>query len=289
MLARVHAVSNRRKHLAYWIGFLKGVLASGKVEQLEFAPLRAEAEAFLLATHDDDAAELLRDLETTFEDQAGEIKSVIECIVEMRCDALGPEEVKDKVNSYFGFCAGIACDNRINLREVERLIEETSAVASVCADPRVASIERAARLAIADGQITPDEQADITRWIARLVGDSASDTGLATFGNGCAVGEEYLTSPEAIVFNGSCFVVTGQFSIAPRKVLVSLIAERGGVVKPAVTRDTEYLVVAAAASRDWRFSHAGTKLQHALELRTTMGRPHLVPETTFRVALGSAL
>ncbi|MBX9457402.1 MAG: hypothetical protein KL863_16070 [Rhizobium sp.] len=43
-LGRIHARSNNRKATAYWLGFLKGILASDKVEMAEFAPLHIEAE-----------------------------------------------------------------------------------------------------------------------------------------------------------------------------------------------------------------------------------------------------
>lgn len=61
-LGRIHNCSNNRKAMAYWLGFLKGVLASKHVETAEFSPLKVEAENFLALLKDDDAKELIEDL-----------------------------------------------------------------------------------------------------------------------------------------------------------------------------------------------------------------------------------
>jgi hypothetical protein len=62
--------------------------------------------------------------------------------------------------------------------------------------------------------------------------------------------------------------------------------ERGGLVSRSVSRSTDYLIVAAIASRDWLHSHQGTKIIEALKLREKGGSIHFVEELTFRKALG---
>ncbi|HDZ72486.1 MAG TPA: hypothetical protein ENH55_06840 [Aurantimonas coralicida] len=284
-LANIHRKANQRKAAAYWLGFLRGVLASSRVETREMGPLRIEAEQFLTLLHDEDAAELIRDLDTAWDDTSAEIYSVIECIVGVRSREFVIETDKDEVNEFYGFCAGIACDNVITPHEVEKLIDRVWRSDILLDDRRVASMAKTVSFAIADGRITPDESEDICDWITRLVGDSAADTGVATFGN-VGVIDGALDDPAEVVFEGRMFVLTGKFAIGPRKAVARMIAERGGGWKNAVCRKTDYLAVAASASRDWRHTHEGLKIMRAMKLRGKGGRPHMVQEPTLAVALG---
>jgi hypothetical protein len=64
------------------------------------------------------------------------------------------------------------------------------------------------------------------------------------------------------------------------------IVKRGGLVSRTISRNTDYLIVAAVASRDWLHSHQETKIIEARKLRESGGRLHFVEEFTFRKALG---
>nr|WP_295468194.1 hypothetical protein [Mesorhizobium sp.] len=282
-LGRIHAKENQQKALGYWLGFLEGVLASENVERAEMAPLRAEAQQFLTLLHDDDAAELIRDLDA-WNDAPEEIYSVLETIVGYRSREFVVKSDKDVVNEFYGFCAGIACDNSITPAEVERLLGRLDSSSVLQGDGRVASLGRAARKSIEDGRITAEESEDICQWITKLVGDSATDTGLPTFGN-VGVIDGALEDASLFSIPERMFVLTGKFAIGPRKVLAGMISERGGAWKNTVCRETDYLVIAAEASRDWKHSHEGTKIIRAMELRQKGGRPDLVHEPMLASAL----
>lgn len=283
-LARIHAQANHRKALGYWLGFLQGVMASERVELREMAPLRVEAEQFLALLHDDDAAELIRDLEM-WGDAPEEVYAVLETIVGIRSQEFSVTSEKDEVNGFYGFCAGIACDNSITPKEVEKLLSRLDSSVILREDSRVSSLGYAATKSIQDGRITPEESEDICGWITRLVGDSATDTGLPTFGN-VGVIDGALEDPSQFIIPSHMFVLTGKFAIGPRKVLAGMISERGGEWKNTVCSQTDYLVVAAEASRDWKHSHEGTKIIRAMELREKGGRPDLVQEPMLAQALG---
>lgn len=282
-LGRIHATSNNRKALAYWLGFLKGILASNNVEAAEYEPLKVEAENFLDRLHDPDAYELIEDLRM-WENEPREVYEIVENIVAMRSRSFVIESEKDEINELYGFCAGIACDNRITPEEVERLLSKLDSYPRIQTDRRVTNLKNAAQRSIADGRITPEESNDICAWITHLVGDSASDTGLATFGN-VGVLEGALEDHNDIAFDRRMFVLTGKFILGPRKVIQGMITDRGGEFKNSVCRNTNYLCVAAEASRDWRHSHEGLKIIRAMELRDEGHGPHLVHEGTLAKAL----
>lgn len=281
-LGRIHAHCNKRKAIGYWLGFLKGVLASEHIENSEYEPLKIECENFLRLLHDPDADELIEDLHM-WRDEPKEIYEIVETIVTIRSRDHVVESEKDEINELYGFCAGIACDNRITPKEVEKLLTKLSSYSRIQTDKRVINLRDAALRSIADGRITAEESKDICDWITYLVGDSATDTGIATFGN-VGVLEGALDDHNEIVFEQRVFVLTGKFTLGPRKAIQTMISDRGGAFKNNVCRNTSYLCVAAEASRDWRHSHEGTKIIRALELRDQGGGPHLVHEGTLTQA-----
>ncbi|MFN7011868.1 MAG: hypothetical protein ACK4PN_17765 [Allorhizobium sp.] len=282
-LGRIHAHSNSRKALGYWLGFLKGVLASESIEKAEYEPLRVESENFLGLLHDPDARELIEDL-CLWKDEPNEVYEIVESIIAMRSRDFAIETEKDEINELYGFCAGIACDNRITPKEVEKLLSKLSSYPRIQTDKRMVNLRNAALRSIADGRITPEESDDICTWITHLVGDSATDTGIATFGN-IGVLEGALEDHKDIIFDRRMFVLTGKFTLGPRKAIQGMISDRGGEFKSSVCRNTNYLCVAAEASRDWRHSHEGTKIIRAMELRDEGCGPDLVHEGTLAKAL----
>lgn len=283
-LGRIHAGANDRKATAYWLGFLRGVLASGSIETMELPPLRAEAAVLLENLGDAGAASLLDDLDARRWNDGAHLLDIVGQAEAMRGRGFRIESRKDAVNELYGFCAGIACDNHITPSEVETLLTKIAATPGLTDDARVRSLEFAARRSIEDGRITEEESEDICSWIARLVGDSCTDTGLATFGN-VGVVDGSLRDHTQVQFADRMFVLTGKFSIGPRKVVAGLVKDRGGNWKDVVCTKTDYLVVAVAGSRDWVHSHEGTKILRALEIREKGGRLHVVEEPTFSAAL----
>lgn len=283
-LGRVHAKSNYRKALAYWLGFLNGVLASDDVQELEVLPLATEAQTFLGLFGPQNAENLVGDLtELGPADRFQAFRSV-EAIISRRSNELIFDDPKDEVNQFFGFCAGIACDNKITPGEVERLLAQISP--TLLKNDRIASLRKAALLSIQDGQITPEESQDICEWISKLVGDSAADTGVATFGN-VGIVDGAIDDPKRVVFDGRMFVLTGKFEIGPRKAIATMISDRGGRWKDSVCGKTDYLAIAVTASKDWKHSHEGLKIIHAMDLRKKGGLPNLVVEHTLSQALSA--
>ncbi|MDF1610045.1 hypothetical protein PZ897_17835, partial [Hoeflea sp. YIM 152468] len=177
----------------------------------------------------------------------------------------------------------VTCDNRITPSEVEKLLSKLRSYPNIQTDKRIINLRNAAMLSIADGRITEEESDDICTWITHLVGDSASDTGIATFGN-VGVIEGALEDHNEIIFDQRMFVLTGKFTLGPRKAVQVMICDRGGEFKNTVCRKTDYLCVATEASRDWRHSHEGNKIIKAIELREKGRIPNLVHEGTLAQA-----
>jgi hypothetical protein len=178
-------------------------LASESIENLEIESIRAEAAQLLCLFGDDDAADLIQDLDTAYADYHGEIYAVISGIVDYRSRSFNYEpEAKDRCNRFFGFCAGIACDGRLKVNDVEKLIGMIDQDTEFLDDPRMSGLRKAAAEAISDRHLSADEEKDFSEWIARLVGDSCADTGLPTYGNTPSI-DGVLRDPAKLVFENA--------------------------------------------------------------------------------------
>ena len=269
-LNTIHGERNYNKAICYWLGFLKGVLASKDVTSFELEPMILHSEELLSKFHDDDAAELLEDISQSWPDVGSEIKGVIENIIEYRSGEIDLNNNHNVFNMFFGFLKGVACDNVITTHEISELQNYLNAYPILLSDPRVQDVANVIKIAMSDGLISNEESNEICHWISRIVGDSYADTGL-TSSEDLAMSEEYLYSVEALSLNEANVVITGEFRI-PRRLVVKALTGSGAIVKSSVSKRTKYLVVAAVVSPHYTTPNAGTKLKAAYALRSS-GEP----------------
>ena len=118
-LETIHQERNLLKATCYWLGFLSGVLSSESVEKAELEPLILHSQEFLSNFHDEDAAELLLELEQAWPDISREAEGIIENIVDMRIEELDLNQGYNSTNLFYGFLKGIACDNVISKEELD--------------------------------------------------------------------------------------------------------------------------------------------------------------------------
>ena len=111
------------------------------------------------------------------------------------------------------------------------------------------------------------------------MGDSYADTGLSALG-GVPIFEDTVTRLAEGDILEKTFVLTGSFSISPRRIIEDAIAELGGSISRTVSKKTDYLIVASEASRDWIHTHKGTKIDKALQLRDVHAKPAIIEEYT---------
>jgi NAD-dependent DNA ligase len=84
-------------------------------------------------------------------------------------------------------------------------------------------------------------------------------------------------APE-IAFPGALFVVTGTFAYGPRAAVVATIEQRGGEVRPSVTKKTDFLVIGEIGSQAWRHSSYGRKIEAAVTIRDSGAPLRIVAE-----------
>lgn len=281
-LETIHAERNKAKATCYWLGFLRGLIASDGIQEEELTPLILHTEEFLEHFQDDDAEELLTEICNDWPSVTDEAKGVIENILEFREGEINFESGYNAANYFNGFMKGIACDNYISEREVKFALSFLEAHPSLLRDPRVSDIKTQMLLAISDDTISDEESDELCAWISRLVGDSFADTGLSRAIDVAAT-EDFEAELDMATLIGKAVVVTGVFSgLYTRQEFTEALLQIGVKVANTVSKNVDVLVVANEASKHWATHNAGTKLLAAHDLRKKHGKPSLVTE---RVAI----
>lgn len=286
-LRRIHYHSNKRKVEIYWLGFLQGVRASGRIEHGEIAPLKAEAQAFARFFNDPDAKDLIEDITHVHGNFDNDLYEQLDDIVSVRRKRMTRDAAlseKDVVNEFLGFCAGVICDCKVLEAEAKAIVRRFSDEPALSGNPHLVGLRNTLNEALADHVLSGRESEEIKEWITRIVGDGYADTGVASIGNTSQM-PDMLEDHRAIVFPERIFVVTGTLRIAPRRKLAEMVEARSGVFADRITLETHYLVVAPTASRDWRSTHFGTKIEKAQKYIADGAPLRFVPEHVFEQAL----
>jgi hypothetical protein len=269
---------NRRKAELYWIGFLSGLLASGRLENTERFPLIAEAEHFFRCLGDPDAYDLVQDLAGSDQYPNDEIYEMIETIVEIRGQQLGELKIRDQTNYFLGQCAGVVCDQTVLSSGARKILETASVLSIESKDARVSEFACVLKRALKDSIIDHSEELEIIRWIQRFVGDAANDTGLPTAESSPDLPFADL-SANTIDLAGSEIVLTGAFRRGPRCQIEEELVARGARISKNVTMNIRYLIVASKNSRDWKYHQFGQKIELALNYKMAGATIDLLTET----------
>lgn len=256
-----------RKRGFYWLGFLEGVAASDAIEEGESEALVAEAREIDAFFGDAGESRVTDMLAEALEDAGGDLMTAISIQCEALRDSLddpGHAAEKDIINTFLGFCAGIICDGRITSREARKIHARFHSDPTLAEAPIFAHLRWAVDKALADAVLDEEEAEEIREWIAELVTDGHADTGVANIG-GVLAPTDPITDSNAIEIEGKVFVLTGKMSMGPRSLIGEEISRRGGTLKDTVTDETDYVVVSRNASRHWKTTHYGTKIEAALK------------------------
>jgi NAD-dependent DNA ligase len=279
--------ANDRKRVLYWIGFLEGALSSQRIESGEEICLIVEAEKFSEFFGDPDASDLAQDIQaqcfSSERDMIEQIRRVIkEKRIELHLRSTSAET--DELNEFLGFCAGIICDGRVLEKEVRAIAARFKSSPVLMTAAPFSSLRKAVEKAMDDNILIEEEADEIQEWLAQLVGDGFIDTGIPNIGSVAKL-DEPIIDPALIHLDGSVFVLTGPMRMGPRSFIISEIESVGGTCAPRTTTKTDYVVVSSTASRHWRTTHFGTKIERARELIEEGYKLRFVSETALQQAI----
>lgn len=286
-LRRIHFHSNRRKRTMYWVGFLEGAMSSGRIERAEMPAIETEARAFAKFFNDPDARDVAEDIAHVHGAENNDLAEQLADVINAQRELVGREydlNEKDRINEFLGFCAGVICDGQVQEREATAIARRFARDPLLAEHAQLLQLRKTVVDALADGVLTGTEAEDIQEWIARLVGDGYSETGLPSMGLASQF-PDMISDHTQIDFPRRTFVMTGALRIAPRREIARMVHAAEGIFANTVTKQTDYVIVALVASRDWRATHFGTKIERARELINRGSGLRLVAENAFETAI----
>ena len=165
------------------------------------------------------------------------------------------------IENLLGLCGGLAADQHLNDQEIFFLrnwLDDHQQLRDVW--PANVIGERVFSI-LADGTISDDERKDLLETLNQLLGSPQE------IGTTSGVSSSLPVTPNAVVSYPSVFCLTGKFVSGTRSKCEDLVVRCGGTPESDVTKKTNYLVIGDLASRDWKFSSFGRKIERAMELR----------------------
>lgn len=180
--------------------------------------------------------------------------------------------IKRGCESLIGICSGLIADGELKDKEITYLrlwLKENSELCNVW--PAEVIFRRVEDI-LADGQITHEERSYLRETLENLVGGSFTDTGAIKAGStSLPVNENAVVE---ITNNSFCF--TGQFVFCTRISCEKMTINLGGKCSFAINKKIDYLVIGEMASRDWKHSSHGLKIEQAIALQSQGLNLHII-------------
>jgi NAD-dependent DNA ligase len=172
--------------------------------------------------------------------------------------------IKDRaVDELIGLCRGILADGSIVAPEAVFLRDWLAGHAHLMHEYPFNIIASRVCDALGDDVLEADEERDLIELCQQITGNPEvlHPVAAASKASTCL---PFMDPPPIIVFNGTCFVVSGTFSFGTRKDVTREIRMRGGAVRDTITNDVDMLVVGNLQSTAWAHSTHGRKIEEAV-------------------------
>lgn len=277
---------NKAKAILTLKGILDGIHADKHLNPIEEIYLRAWKDNDIFNFRDGDFVDIHEQIEDILEDgviSASELKD----IQQMLQDILDYGDLEDggyesTVNHLLGFLSGISADDTICDMEIERLsslLEKDKTLSSIWP---ANAIKKRLDAILADDLVDEDERKELLDLIKAVSGQSMLDTGLAY-----GMTADFSTTQDGrLCINGKRVCFTGKFLSGTRKVQEQRANALGAEIKGTVSKSIDILVLGSIASRDWRFTSYGRKIESALLLRDERVSVEIINEELWNALVG---
>lgn len=274
--------SRNKEKAAYGLkGILSGITADKKLNELEFLFLDIWLREQSALNKDGDVIDLLNLIGEILEDgivTAEELKELYllsDDIIEYK--KIESAESESKINEFVGLLSGVTADNDLNDLEISKLLEWLEKNQDVKAEWPVNIIAKQLSLALEDNIITSAEREHLLEIMKQITGIRFEESGVA-YGMATEFFEENI---DKLNHKNSMFCFTGTFVTGTRSVVQNTAKHKGAIIKNNVVQDLNYLVIGTLASRDWRFTSHGRKIEKALSLKKSGNSVIIISERTW--------
>ena len=280
---------NKYKAVYGLIGLLRGITADRNINTTEAIYLKTWLDNNQHLRNDPDAKDLLCNLSDILadgrvdHDERADILQQALDTIEYRedYDEAGYSEEASFKNELLAYLQGVNADNVINLQEAQELANWIDNHPQHHAQWPVPDIKPRLADALADGNISPEESADLSRIFAAVTGCEFHTTGVP----GGLSAWSMLEDRDQVAINNATIAFTGTFTLGNRNTLHAIAQEHGAIVKTGISKKLDYLFVGSILTPDWMFTSHGRKIQAALELKHE-GQPiALLSEECFKASI----
>lgn len=167
------------------------------------------------------------------------------------------------IDQLIGLCQGVLADGYVAPEEAQMLYAWMKANRDISNEWPASVLYQQIEAAFIDGVLTSDEQRELLRTLMELTGGITPQQGTNS-----TVTDLPLDRPAPpIQFAGRSFALTGEFYTGRRADIIEVIEALGGGVLSAVLKTTDYLVIGARGSENWRHASFGSKIAAAMKWR----------------------
>ena len=211
-----------------------------------------------------DVCDLLTDIledGVVTQDELSDLKNLVSDVLEFGHNDNSTYEAQ--LNQMLGYLHGITADNVLTEKEITAFQQWlTSHEAVLRTWPGDVLVKRINEI-LEDGIITEEEKADLLETIKQITGQRFLETGIA---HGMAT--EFCTQPiEAVTICNANICFTGKFVSGTRAEVEKVAKTQGAAISKGITKKLDLLVIGTIASRDWKFSSLGRKIEAAIKLQ----------------------
>jgi len=189
----------------------------------------------------------------------------------------GPEidsAEESRINQFIGLLKGICSDGHIVKSEIDRVERWVRSNEDLSGMFPIKPINDRLLHALQDDQLSDDELSELSLLITEIAGDKFTQSGDV---DGC-IGDFFCDNVKDYNLTNKTICFTGKFLSGTRRQCEFNAHRLGAQPKSTVTNDLDVLVIGTVTSRDWRFQNFGRKVERAMELRASNGKPLILSE-----------
>lgn len=259
---------NKHKALIALRGILEGLQADSKLNHQEIMFLDLWLKSDVKHINDGDIFDLRDTVQEILADgivepeELSDLRQQIDDVLDY--GEITPEGIDGLTNQLLGYLQGITADGVINRAEVLALQAILDAQEELRSKWPGDIIHRRLQEVLEDDVVSAEEAADLYELLSSISGQTFQDTGVA---HGMAT-QYFGDDPEDFVFSGAKVCFSGQFISGPRSRQERLAESLGANVSSSVTQKTNCLILGDVASRDWKFTSHGRKIEAVAENRS---------------------
>lgn len=189
----------------------------------------------------------------------------------------GTNESESKVNEFVGLLSCVTADNSLNDLEISKILKWLHKNKDIEQEWPINVISEKLHLAIEDNVVTTEEREHLLEVMKQITGVRFEESGVA-YGMATEFFEDNI---DALAHEDALICFTGTFVTGKRKVVEHTAKTKGSIVKNNVIQNLDYLVIGTLASKDWRFTSHGRKIEKALSFKNA-GKPiKIITERTW--------